>query len=151
MGEAEGDMKRKASGAALLSFVLLIAWLTYGKTVIVGGLAGVVLWLLPFPVLTVAAEKQLLGRAAVVVLTAVYLLWGGVCLLRANVRTLRGCALAGGVYHVVYEIDPGAMGRRSYRYLTYYSLIESDLLTLRLLRSEESFRYDDYVPQPWKD
>lgn len=132
-------------------FVLFIAWLTYGKTVIVGGLAGVILWLLPFPLLTIGAEKGMLGRAAVIVLAAVYLLWGGLFLIRASVRTQRGCVLSGGVYHAVYEIDPGAMGRRSYRYLTYYSLIESDLLTLRLLRSEESFRYDDYVPQPWKD
>ena len=141
--------KKSILKAALPLFVLFTAWLTCGKTVIVGGLAGVVLRLLPFPVLILAAKKGLLGKAAVVALAAAYLLAGGVYLLRTNNRTQKSCNIADGVYHAVYETDPGAMGHRTYHYLTYYSLAESDLLTLRLLRSEESFRYDDFIPQPW--
>ena len=141
----------RIKSAALALSVLLILWADFGGYVVIGGLCGVMMWLLPPLLMIVGAEKRLLGRAAVILLAAAYLLAGGVYLLRASSRTVRECALKDGVYHLVYETDAGAVGHRAYHYLTYYSFAESDLLTLRLRRSEDSYRYDDFIPRPWAE
>lgn len=71
----------------------------------------------------------------------VYLVTGAVVLIREDGRKIVRQNKNGRNVSVVYEINPGAMGHLSYLQRDYYSLIDIDLFTVRVVKNSEHYRY----------
>lgn len=71
----------------------------------------------------------------------VYLLTGAVFLIREDSRRVISQSKNNRYIYVTYEINPGAMGHLSYEDRIYYSFVDTDLLTVRIVKSSKHYRY----------
>ncbi|MBQ1431753.1 MAG: hypothetical protein IIZ09_01515 [Ruminococcus sp.] len=141
---------RKAVLTAVLAAVVICsAWMICGNTIMMGGFVSYILSAVPIAAVIIAAYRSHIHRGAAVVLIMIYLAAAGLMLLRAVMggRTLKYDWFDDGYYHVVYEFDPGAMGRMSYEHLTYYSILECDHFSIRVLEDKQRVLSDDGLPR----
>ncbi len=86
-------------------------------------------------------QWKLFNQLLISFLIFVYLLTGAVFLIREDSREVIEKTSDGRYIYIIYEINPGAMGHLSYMDNVYYSLVDTDLLTVRILKSSKHYRY----------
>ncbi|MDE5771694.1 MAG: hypothetical protein K2I06_08745 [Ruminococcus sp.] len=86
-------------------------------------------------------QWKLFSQLLISFLIFVYLLTGVVFLIREDSWRVIEQKKDGRYIYVTYEINPGAMGHLSYMDNVYYSLLDTDLLTMRILKSTKNYRY----------
>jgi len=130
-------------------FVLLVLFdvvsivVAEGSIVEIRGVIACLIFAVPFVLNIVFMTKceKLLHKLLLSFMMLVYLLTGAVFLIRENSRTVISQTKNNRYIYVTYEINPGAMGHLSYVDKDYYSLIDTDLLTVRIVKSSEHYRY----------
>lgn len=125
----------------LLDIVSILA--VYGSFLEIKGFIAYFIFAVPV-VLNILLLKKY-GNLFKQLLTAlfifVYLVTGAVVLIREDGRKIVRQNKNGRNVSVVYEINPGAMGHLSYLQRDYYSLIDIDLFTVRVVKNSEHYRY----------
>ena len=121
--------------------------LAYGKPIEIKGYLAVVLWVVPFAlmVLCIKNNKEAFRLLFVTSLIS-YMIASGLNYIRGSggIR-LKHAEYNGRDYTEVCEIDPGAMGSVSVRKREYFIVIESNVLTIRVLKRTDIYKgwYDD--------
>lgn len=86
-------------------------------------------------------QWKLFNQLLISFLIFVYLLMGVVFLIREDSWRVIEQKKDGRYIYITYEINPGAMGHMSYIDKVYYSLVDTDLLTVRIVKSTKHHRY----------
>ncbi len=130
--------KMKFPFLAALNFLFI--FLAYGRPVEIKGALSWVLWLAAFGVTAycIKSGKKFL-RAFFVFQLIIFII--AVCLFR--IREYGGRALysshrEGNILTEVYQINPGAMGHYSVQRREYYCIVNGELLSVRILLSQET-------------
>lgn len=115
--------------------------LAYGKPVEIRGYFAWVLWLAPIVLMILCTKKNAgLLRGAFIAVLACYFVSSGVFFLRNHGIRIAHTERSGSSVVEYCDIDPGAMGKVRCRRTEYYSVIESKLLSVRVVRSVEMYR-----------
>lgn len=133
-----------------LKFILLIVLdiisiVIAGRSIIeINGIVAYFIFALPFVINILFLWKKhikFFNQLIISLLMFVYLLTGAVFLIRTDSSRIVRQQKNGRYTYVTYEINPGAMGHLSYIDKVYYSLIDTDFLTVRIVRSTKNYRY----------
>lgn len=92
-------------------------------------------------VISARKYKKIFQKIILSVIIFSYIMTGAVFLIREDSREVIGKTVDGRYIYVTYEINPGAMSHISYIDKVYYSLIDTDLLTVRIVNSTKHYRY----------
>lgn len=92
-------------------------------------------------ILSLKKYRKLFNKLMIVMFMFVYMVTGAVSLIREDSRTVVSQNKNDQYIYVTYEINPGAMGHLSYEDRVYYSLIDTDLLTVRIVKESRHYRY----------
>lgn len=132
-----------------LNFILLVLFdiisilVAYGSIIEIKGIIAYFIFPVPFVINILFLWKKyekLFNQLLISFLILVYLLTGAIFLIRQNNRVV-GQTKNGRYIYITYEINPGAMGHLSYIDKVYYVLIDTDLLTVRIVKNSEHYRY----------
>lgn len=92
-------------------------------------------------ILFLKKSGKLFNQLLIALLMFVYLVTGAVFLIREDSRRVISQTKNNRYIYVTYEINSGAMGHLSYEDRVYYSLVDTDLLTVRIVKSSKHYRY----------
>lgn len=92
-------------------------------------------------VISVRKYRKIFQKIILSVIIFAYIMTGAVFLIRADSRKVIGKTVDGRYIYITYEINAGAMSHISYMDNVYYSLIDTDLLTVRIVKSTKHYRY----------
>lgn len=132
-----------------LNFILLVLLdivsivVAYGSIIEINGIIAYFIFAVPFVINILFLWKKyekLFNQLLISFLILVYLLTGVIFLIRQDNRVVEQ-KKDGRYIYITYEINPGAMGHLSYMDNVYYSLVDTDLLTVRILKSSKHYRY----------
>lgn len=118
-------------------------FVAYGSFLEIRGFISYFIFAVPFVlnILLLKRYGKLFNQLLIALLMFVYLVTGAVSLIREDSRKVISQSKNNRYIYVTYEINPGAMGHLSYEDSVYYSLIDTDLLTVRIVKSSEHYRY----------
>lgn len=131
-----------------LNFILLVLLdivsivVAYGSIIEINGIIAYFIFAVPFVINILFLWKKyekLFNQLLISFLILVYLLTGVIFLIRQDNRVVEQ-KKDGRYIYITYEINPGAMGHLSYMDNVYYSLVDTDLLTVRILKSSKHYR-----------
>lgn len=141
-------MNKKSFTAAILIFFILALFTVSGRFLVLGGAVAFALWTLPLAVLSVGVKNDLIFKKLAVLFAVIYIL--------LSVFFLKGDDLygrkklsewqEGDTYCKTFELNPGAAGHLVYEERVFHTLIDSDLLTVRVLQKTERYSSDDGLP-----
>lgn len=116
--------------------------LAYGKPIEIKGAAAIVLWLVPIVFMIFQAIKNVgILRAAFITVLVCYFASSGLFFLQDHGGVTLAHVETNEHTRVEYcDIDPGAVGSVRCRRTEYFSVFESELLSVRVPRSVEFFR-----------
>lgn len=126
----------------LLDIVSIVV--AYGSIIEIKGIIAYFIFAVLFVInILFLLKKQwkLFNQLLISFLIFVYLLTGAVFLIRADSRRFVEQQKDGRYIYITYEINAGAMSHISYMDNVYYSLIDTDLLTVRIVKSTKHYRY----------
>lgn len=115
-----------------------------GSVIEIKGIIAFFIFALPVMINVLFLWKQhikLFKQLIISLLIFVYLVTGAVFLIRQDSRRVVGQKKDGRYIYITYEINPGAMGHISYADKVYYNLLDTDLLTVRIVKSTKHYRY----------
>lgn len=125
----------------LLDFVSILV--AYGSFLEIRGIIAYFIFPVPIVLNILFLKKygKTFHKVIMCIMLFIYLLTGAVFLIREDSRRVISQRKNNRYIYVTYEINPGAMGHLSYEDSVYYSLIDTDLLTVRILKSSKHYRY----------
>ena len=129
----------------LLDIVSIIV--AYGSIIEITGIIAYFIFAVPFMLNIIFLWKKhekLFRQLLIGLLMFVYLITGALFLIRQDNKIINQNKSNRNI-SVVYEINPGAMGHISYLKKDYYSLIDMDLFTVRIVKNSEHYRYSDFI------
>lgn len=91
-------------------------------------------------VISVVKYKKIFQKIILSVIIFSYIITGAVFLIRADNRTISQHK-EGRYIYTTYELNPGAMGHISYMDKVYYSLIDTYLITVHIVKNTKHYRY----------
>ncbi|MCM1314865.1 MAG: hypothetical protein NC205_08385 [Prevotella sp.] len=91
-------------------------------------------------VISARKYKRIFQKIILSMMIFAYIMTGAVFLIRQDNRIVSQNK-DGRYIYITYEINPGAIGHLSYMDNVYYSLIDTDLLTVRIVKSTKHYRY----------
>lgn len=132
-----------------LNFILLVLLdivsivVTDGSIIEIKGIIAFLIFALVFVLNIISVKKynKTFQKIILSVIMCVYLFTGVVFLIREDSWRVIEQKKDGRYIYVTYEINPGAMGHLSYMDNVYYSLLDTDFLTVRILKSTKNYRY----------
>lgn len=115
----------------------------YGSFLEIKGFIAYFIFAVPvvLNVLFLKKSGKFFNQLLIALLIFVYLVTGAVFLIREDSRRVISQSKSNRYIYVTYEINPGAMGHLSYEDRVYYSFVDTDLLTVRIVKSSEHYRY----------
>lgn len=115
----------------------------YGSFLEIRGIIAYFIFPVPFVLNIILIRKceKIFPQLLLSFMVFVYLLTGAVFLIREDSRRVISQSKTNRYIYVTYEINPGAMGHLSYEDRVYYSFVDTDLLTVRIVKSSEHYRY----------
>lgn len=115
----------------------------YGSFLEIKGFIAYFIFAVPvvLNVLFLKKSGKFFNQLLIALLIFVYLVTGAVFLIREDSRRVISQSKSNRYIYVTYEINPGAMGHLSYEDRVYYSFVDTDLLTVRIVKSSEYYRY----------
>ncbi|MDE6775578.1 MAG: hypothetical protein K2J37_04720 [Ruminococcus sp.] len=140
---------KKGMGKVII-FVLLILFdiisivIAYGSFIEIKGIISYLIFIsILLNIVFIKNCEKKSNKIIMCILLFVYGLSGGLFWISENNsgRNKIEQTNVGKYIYVTYELNPGAMGHFSYEDRVYYSLIDTDLLTVRILKSSEHYRY----------
>lgn len=140
---------KKGMGKVII-FVLLILFniisivIAYGSFLEIKGIISYLIFLIPIllNIVFIKNSEKTYHKIILCILLFVYGVSGGLFWISENSGRKKIEQTNFGKYiYVTYELNPGAMGHLSYEDRIYYSLIDTDLLTVRIVKSSEHYRY----------
>ncbi|MDE5557932.1 MAG: hypothetical protein K2J32_09645 [Ruminococcus sp.] len=126
----------------LLDIVSIVV--SYGSIIEIKGIIAYIIFAVLFVINILLLWKEqwkLFNQLLISFLIFVYLLTGVVFLIREDGRRVIRKTSDGRYTYITYEVNPGAMGHLSYIDNVYYSLIDTDLLNVRIVKSTKHHRY----------
>lgn len=116
-----------------------------------GGILAVVTWIVIVAVSIVSivmvfkSKVRLKGLLAAVIISTICIniQFTGLGIIRGGTRTVYYEYHDGSNYHVLYEVNPGAMGHISYLQKSYTVVSDNIWLRIMLVKDEKHFRYLD--------
>lgn len=138
-------------GVIIADIITII--IAYGKIIEIKGYLSIVFLLLMFIGTLYIMCRFLNGKKFLNALIAVwvtgYLFALGLFCLREYLFTSRIIEekSKNGYLYVKYEHNGGAMTSFSYEMRKYFVIVDSDILSVRLVIDSESFEHDDFMPQ----
>lgn len=133
----------------IILFVLLDVFsilVACGSIIEIKGIIAYFIFMVPLVINILFLWKKygkLFKRLLILFFIVLYLLTGAIFLIRQNNEVVKVVEMKknGKYIYVTYEINPGAMGQLSYIDKVYYILIDTDLLTVRIVKNSEHYRY----------
>ena len=132
-----------------LNFILLVVIdvfsivVAYGSIIEVKGVIAYLIYIVQFflNILFLKKYRKKFHKAMIYIILSVYLFTGVIFLIRENGRKVISQNKNNKYIYMTYEINPGAMGHLSYEDKVYYNMINTDFLTVRIVKSEKHYRY----------
>ncbi len=132
-----------------LNFILIVLFdiisvlIAYGNFLEIKGIISYIIFfiLLVLNIIFIRKYEKIFQQLLLSFIVFVYLLTGVFFLIREDSRKVVSQTKNNRHIYVTYEINPGAMGHLSYEDRVYYSLIDTDLLTVRIVKESEHYRY----------
>ncbi len=115
----------------------------YGSIIEIKGIISYLIFAVPFVLNIVLIKKyeKLFHQLLLAFIIFVYLSTGVIFLIREDGRKIINQIKSDKYIYLTYEVNPGAMGHISYIDKVYYSLIDTDFLTVRIVKNEKHYRY----------
>lgn len=115
----------------------------YGSIIEIKGIISYLIFAVPFVLNIVFIKKyeKLFHQLLLAFIIFVYLSTGVIFLIREDGRKIINQIKSDKYIYLTYEVNPGAMGHISYIDKVYYSLIDTDFLTVRIVKNEKHYRY----------
>ena len=115
----------------------------YGSIIEIKGIISYLIFAVPFVLNIVFIKKyeKLFHQLLLAFIIFVYLSTGVIFLIREDGRKIINQIKSDKYIYLTYEVSPGAMGHISYIDKVYYSLIDTDFLTVRIVKNEKHYRY----------
>ncbi|MDE6425016.1 MAG: hypothetical protein K2K89_02615 [Ruminococcus sp.] len=137
-------MKKSTAYFVLLVLLDIVSIVVADGSIIeIKGIIAYFIFAVPFVINIVflwKKHRKLFNQLLISLLIFVYLVTGAIFLIRQDNRIVSQNK-DGRYIYITYEINPGAMGHLSYMDNVYYSLIDTDLLTVRIVKSTKHYRY----------
>lgn len=141
-----------------LFFVVLIAdiiaaIIAYGRIIEVKGALSIVLWLVPCVATIYVVHKRFRGkslmRTALIASLTLYVCASGLYYMRESYFSPRilGEKSKNGYQYVRYEHNAGAMTSFFYELRQYRVILDTELLSVKIIVNSDFYDYEDYVPQ----
>lgn len=132
-----------------LNFILIVLFdivsvlIVDGHFLEIGGIISYIIFLIlfVFNIILIRKYEKIFPQLLLSFIVFVYLVTGAVFLIREDSRRVISQTKNNRYIYVTYEINPGAMGHLSYEDKVYYSLVDTDLLTVRIVKSSKHYRY----------
>lgn len=132
-----------------LNFILIVLFdivsvlIADGHFFEIRGIISYIIFFIPLVlnIILIRKYEKIFPQLLLSFMVFVYLVTGAVFLIREDSRKVISQSKNNRYINVTYEINPGAMGHLSYEDSVYYSLIDTDLLTVRIVKSSEHYRY----------
>ena len=132
-----------------LNFILLVLLdivsivVTDGSIIEIKGIIAFLIFalLIVLNVISVRKYNKTFQKIILSVMMCVYLFTGMVFLIREDSWRVIEQKKDSRYIYITYEVNPGAMGHFSYIDNVYYSLVDTDLLNVRILKSSKHYRY----------
>lgn len=138
-------------GVLIADIIAII--IAYGKIIEIKGILSVVLWLIPFVGTIYIISKHLKGkslmRTALIVSMAIYVCTLGLYYLRESYFSPRILEekSKNGYQYVKYEHNGGAMTSFFYELRQYRVILDTELLSVKIIVNSDFYDYEDYIPQ----
>lgn len=130
--------------ALLILFDIISIVIACGRFLEIKGIIAYFIFAVPVVLNVVLSKKynKIFQKVVLSLMMFMYIITGAFVLIRENsgVRVIEQ-KKNGKYIYITYEINPGAMGHLSYEDRTYYSLIDTDLLTVRIVKKSRHYRY----------
>lgn len=141
-------MKKAVVTATILIIEIFSAFIASGIIIVLGGSFSFFLWLLPIAVSVISIKKKLLYKELAMLLLILYIIISSISLTKNNLfgRKMIQNWCIGSNYYTVYEINPGAAGHFSYEKTTYYNILDTQILFVRVIQSKESYKNKENIP-----
>lgn len=138
-------------GALIADIIATVA--VYGKIVEIKGILSIVLWLIPlvgtvFIIIKLLKGKSLM-RTVLIICTVIYVCASGLNYLRESYFSPRILdeKSKNGYQYVVYEHNVGAMTSFLYELRQYRVILDTELLSVKIIVNSDVYDYEDYIPQ----
>ncbi|MDE5583255.1 MAG: hypothetical protein K2J08_06100 [Ruminococcus sp.] len=114
-----------------------------GSIIEIRGIIAFLIFAFPIVLNVISVRKynKTFQKIILSVMMCVYLFTGMVFLIREGHREVIRKTSDGRYTYITYEVNPGAMSHISYMDNVYYSLIDTDLLTVHIVKSTKYHRY----------
>ncbi|MDE6665029.1 MAG: hypothetical protein K2K14_02410 [Ruminococcus sp.] len=135
---------KKSNFILLVLFDIVSIVIAYGSIIEIRGIIAYFIFAVPFVINILFLWKKqwkLFSQLLISFLIFVYLLTRVVFLIREDSRKVIEKTSDDRYIYITYEMNPGAMGHLSYMDNVYYSLVDTDLLTVHILKSSKHYRY----------
>lgn len=130
--------------ALLILFDIISIVIAYGSFLEIKGIISYLIFLIPILLNIVFLKncEKKFNKIILCILLFVYGFSGGLFWVRENNSGRKKIEQtnSGKYIYVTYELNSGAMGHLSYEDRIYYSLIDTELLTVRIVKSLEHYR-----------
>lgn len=129
---------------ALLALLDVISiFVTYGSFLEINGIISYLIFFVLIALNIVFMKKygKKFNKIILCILLFFYVVSGGIFLIREDGRRIIHETKTDNYIYITYEINPGAMSHISYEDIKYYSIIDTDLLTVRIVKSSKHHRY----------
>lgn len=132
-----------------LNFILIILFdivsvlIADGHFLEIRGIISYIIFFIPLVlnIILIRKYEKIFPQLLLSFMVFVYLVTGAVFLIRDDSRKVISQTKNNRCIYVTYEINPGAMGHLSYEDRVYYSLVDTDLLAVRIVKSSKYYRY----------
>lgn len=132
-----------------LNFILIILFdivsvlIADGHFLEIRGIISYIIFFIPLVlnIILIIKYEKIFPQLLLSFMVFVYLVTGAVFLIRDDSRKVISQTKNNRCIYVTYEINPGAMGHLSYEDRVYYSLVDTDLLAVRIVKSSKYYRY----------
>lgn len=135
--------KSKIYFILIVLFDIVSILVAYGSFLEIRGIIAYFIFPVPLVlnIILIRKYEKIFPQLLLSFMVFVYLLTGAVFLIREDSRRVISQSKNNRYIYVTYEINPGAMGHLSYEDRVYYSFVDTDLLTVRIVKSSEHYRY----------
>ncbi|MDE5621285.1 MAG: hypothetical protein K2O29_00025 [Ruminococcus sp.] len=134
---------KKLNFIFIVLFDIISVLIAYGNFLEIKGIISYIIFFIPLVlnIILIRKYEKIFPQLLLSFMIFVYLLTGVVFLIREDSRKVVSQNKNDKYIYVTYEINPGAMGHLSYEDRVYYSLIDTDLLTVCIVKESEHYRY----------
>ena len=140
--------KSKICFLLILFLNVFLAILTYGKFIEIKGAVSYFIFALPI-IITIIFLKRQEKIPGIILLLLLFICCCSrmIFLIRENssARKIIYNQKSGRYIYQIVEINPGAMCHLSYEKKIYYSLIDTEFLTIQIVKECENYRYPDFI------